>query len=122
DDAGGAGDALEQPEDHEQGDGGRERAGGAGQDVGGHADDEGPASSPAVAHRPDDQLAGGEAQQAGGEGELDGGGGAVQGGADLGEGRQVHVHGQRRQRGEAAQDEGEQQPGALGGAQVWGGG
>lgn len=115
DDARRPGQALEQPEADEQLGGGGEGADGGGQYVDHHAGEQRSAASPAVAQRPDDQLAEGHARQARGQGELDGGGGAVQGAGDGGQGREVHVHGERGQRGEPAQDKGDEEARTPGG-------
>ncbi len=117
DDRGGAGQALEQPEGDQQLGGRGERADRRGQDVDDHADEQGPAAAPLVAHRADDELAQGHAGEAGREGELDGRGRAVQGVGDLRQGRQVHVHGQRGEGGEPAEYEGDQKARAACGRQ-----
>ena len=93
--------------------GGGEGADGGGEDIDDHAEQQRSAASPLVAHGPDHDLAERHARQAGGEGELDGGRGCVQRAGDLGQGREVHVHGERGQRGEPAEDQRDQQPGAA---------
>lgn len=114
DDARRAGQPLQQAEgDEDFGVGGHGAQGGR-QDVDHHAGQQRAPAAPLVAHRADDHLAQSHARQTGGEGELDGGGRAVQGGGHLRQRRQIHVHGERRDRRESTEDEGDEETGAAG--------
>jgi len=110
DDARRAREALDEPHRDQRADGGREDAQEQGDRVGCNADQEGTATAQRVGEGAGDQLAQSKAEQAGAQGELHLRGADSEAATERGQGRQIHIDGERRKRAQGAQDEQQTDP------------